>query len=177
MTRVSEIMKKNVVTIDQSIKVSDVAKIMTNNRIGSVIVTDKKGSPVGIVTDDDIVGLVAAGRSASRTKVRDLKKKRELISVGPDEYILKVAKTMIKSGYKRMPVIKNGKLLGIVSDKELLLVSPEMIEVLSEKLRARVEMVASPDERISGMCEECDDYSDDLRNVVGRWVCRQCRSG
>jgi ribosomal protein L37AE/L43A len=52
-----------------------------------------------------------------------------------------------------------------------------MIEVLSEKLRARVEMVASPDERISGMCEECDDYSDDLRNVVGRWVCKQCRSG
>jgi CBS domain-containing protein len=175
MKRVSEIMKKNVVTVEPGVRISDVAKIMTNNRIGSVIVTDKKSNPVGIVTDDDIVSLVAAGKSPSRVRVRDLRKKSGLISVSPDEDILKVARIMIKSGYKRMPVIKNGKLQGIVSDKELLLVSPEMIEVLSEKLRARVEMVASPDERISGLCEECDGYSDNLRNVAGRWMCRECR--
>jgi len=174
MPKVSEIMKKNVVTVNPSMVISDVAKIMTNNRIGSVIVTDKKMTPIGIVTDDDIVGLVAAGKNTARVRVKDLKKKK-LISVDPNEDILKVARIMIKSGYKRMPVIKDGKLQGIVSDKEILLVSPEMIEVLSEKLRARVEMVAQPDERISGMCENCDQYSDDLRSVAGRWLCSECR--
>jgi CBS domain-containing protein len=174
MPKVSDIMKKSVVTVDPSMTIADVAKIMTNNRIGSVIVTDSKMAPVGIVTDDDIVGIVAAGKNTARVRVKDLKKKK-LISVSPDENILKATRIMIKSGYKRMPVIKDGKLLGIVSDKEILLVSPQMIEVLSEKLRARVEMVAQPDERISGMCEECDQYSDNLRNVNGRWLCRECR--
>jgi len=174
MPKVSEIMKKNVVTVEPGMAISDVAKIMTNNRIGSVIVVDSKTKPIGIVTDDDIVGLIAAGKNPSRVKVRDLKKKK-LISVDPGEDILRVARIMIKSGYKRMPVIKDGKLQGIVSDKEILLVSPEMIEVLSEKLRARVEAVAQPDERISGMCEDCDEYSDDLRNTAGRWLCRECR--
>lgn len=175
MPKVSEIMKKNVVTVNPNILISDVAKIMTNNRIGSVIVTDERMMPVSIVTDDDIVGLVASGKSPKKMKVRDLKRKK-LISVSPGEDILKVAKLMIKTGYKRMPVIKDGKLQGIVSDKEILLVSPEMIEVLSEKLRARVEMVAQPDESISGMCESCDEYSDNLRNVAGRWMCKECRS-
>jgi CBS domain-containing protein len=174
MPKVSEIMKKSVVTVGPGMTIADVAKIMTNNRIGSVIVTDGRSLPVGIVTDDDIVGVVASGKNTARAKVSDLKKKK-LISVGPDEDILKVAKIMVKSGYKRMPVIKDGKLQGIVSDKEMLLVSPQMIEVLSEKLRARVERVAQPDERISGLCEECDQYSDDLRNANGRWVCRECR--
>lgn len=175
MPKVSEIMKKNVVTVNPNILISDVAKIMTNNRIGSVIVTNEKMMPVSIVTDDDIVGLVASGKNPKKMKVRDLKRKK-LISVSPGEDILKVAKLMIKTGYKRMPVIKDGKLQGIVSDKEILLVSPEMIEVLSEKLRARVEMVAQPDESISGMCENCDEYSDNLRNVAGRWMCKECRS-
>ncbi len=174
MPKVSEIMKKSVVTVGPNMTIAGVAKIMTNNRIGSVIVTDAKAAPVGIVTDDDIVGLVAAGKNTKRMKVRDLKKNR-LISVSPDEDILKAARIMIKTGYKRMPVIKDGRLQGIVSDKEVLLVSPQMIEVLSEKLRARVEMVAQPDERISGMCEECDQYSENLRSVNGRWLCRECR--
>jgi CBS domain-containing protein len=175
MLKVSKIMKKSVVTVLPSVTVSHVAKIMTNNKIGSVIVVDSRGRPTGIVTDDDIVGLIAEGKSPSRVKVSNLKKKR-LISVLPNEDVMKVARLMIKTGYKRMPVIESGKLVGIVSEKEILLISPEIIEILSERLRARVDMVAQPDERISGMCEECDEYSDGLRNVSGRWVCRECRS-
>ena len=174
MPKVSEIMKRNVVTVGRDISISDVAKIMTNNKIGSVIITDESMSPVSIVTNDDIVGVVAFWKNPKAVKVRDIKHK-PLVSVDPGEDILKVAKKMIKTGYKRMPVIKDGKLQGIVSDKEILLVSPDMIEVLSEKLRARVEMVAQPDDRISGICEECDSYSDNLRSVAGRWLCRECR--
>ena len=43
--------------------------------------------------------------------------KKDLISVSPDEDIVKVTRKMIKSGYKRMPVIKDGRLVGIISDQ------------------------------------------------------------
>ena len=71
-------------------------------------------------------------------------------------------------------MIKNGKLVGIVSDKEMLLVSPELLDILSEKLKARVEAVARPERTISGICEECGEYSDNLENVGGSWICEDC---
>ncbi len=172
MVKVKEIMKKSVITIDPNLTLSDAAKIMTNNRVGSVVILNKM-RPVGIVTSEDIVGAVAKGLN-KKTKIKDLPKKK-LISASPDEDILKVTKIMVRNGIKRLPVIKNGKLLGIVSDKEILLVSPELIDILSEKLKTRVDLVARPDQEISGICENCESYSDNLKNVSGRWICESCR--
>jgi len=166
MVKVNQIMKKYVITVDPEITVSDVAKIMTNNRIGSVVLmTNMK--PVGIVTADDIVSVVARGQDPRQTIIKDLPK-RKLLTVTPDDDVLKVTKKMIKSGVKRFPVVKDGKLQGIVSEKEMLLVSPELIDVLSEKLKMRVSAVARPEETISGICETCEAYSDELKNVGGR---------
>ena len=87
-----------------------------------------------------------------------------------------IAKKMIKNGIKRMPVVDDkNNLVGIVSDKEILLISPELIEILSEKIKMRVESVAKPEEVISGICEECGEYSDELTNIDGRWICPECR--
>ena len=97
------------------------------------------------------------------------------MTVSPDEGITKVAKKMIKTGVKRFPVVDEGKLVGIISTKEILLVSPELIEILSEKLKAKVDAVARPDQTISGLCERCGEYSDELKNVEGRWICQDCR--
>ncbi len=175
MVKVKEIMKRNVITVDPNLTVSDAAKIMTNNRIGSVIVIDKKMKPVDIVTDDDIVGLIAAGGNPKKVKIKDIPTRRKLISASPEEDILKVTKLMIKTGIKRVPVIKDGKLQGIVSDKEILLTAPELLEIMSEKLRTRVDRVTQPDQVISGICENCEAYSDELKNIGGRWLCEDCR--
>ena len=173
MVKIKDIMKKYVVTVDDSITVSDAAKILTNNKIGSVIIT-KSMKPVGIVTTEDIVSVIARGENPRTVKVKTLKLRR-LVTANPDDNMLTVARKMIKNGIKRVPVVKDGKLQGIVSDKEILLISPELIEVLSEKLKARVSLVAKPDREISGICERCEAYSDELRNVAGRWLCEGCR--
>jgi CBS domain-containing protein len=174
MVKVSEIMKRSVVTIDPDLSLADVAKIMTNNRIGSVIVMNKT-KPIGIVTDDDIVGAIARGRDPKKIKVKTLKKRARFVTTSPEENVLRVTRKMVKTGIKRVPVIKDGKLVGIVSDKEVLLTSPELVNVLSEKLKMRVDSVASPNSEISGICERCEAYADNLRNVGGRWLCEGCR--
>jgi len=174
MVKVRDIMKKSVVTVDPDLTLADVAKIMTNNRIGSVIIMEKT-KPIGIVTDDDIVGTIARGKSPKKVKVRELRKRMRFVTASPDEDVLKVTKRMVKTGIKRIPVIKNGKLVGIVSDKEVLLISPELINVLSEKLKMRIGAVAQPDQIISGICQSSEAYSDNLRNIDGRWLCEGCR--
>ena len=174
MVKIREIMKKSVITIDPGLTIYDVAKIMTNNKIGSVIIMDKL-KPVGIVTDDDIVGTIATGKDPKKVRIDKLKKRLKFVTASPDDDVLKVTKKMVKTGIKRVPVLENGKLVGIVSDKELLLMSPELINILSEKLKIRVDSVAQADQEISGVCERCEAYSDNLRSIAGRWFCEDCR--
>lgn len=175
MVRVERIMKRNVITVDPGVSAADAARIMTNNRVGSVILM-KRQTPVGIITVNDIVGVVAAGRDPKNVLVKDIpKRKTGFVTAGPDELVQTVTRRMLKTGVKRIPVIKGGKLLGIVSDKEVLLVSPELLGILSEKLKMRVEAAARSDQEISGICEGCEGYSDNLRNVGGKWFCESCR--
>jgi CBS domain-containing protein len=173
MVKVREIMKRYVITVDPEASISDVSRIMTNNRVGSLVVMEGN-RPVGIVTDSHIVTVVAEGKNPKKVKVKDLEQGR-FISAGPNDTMLHVIKLMVKNGVKRVPIIDKGRLEGIVSDKEILLVSPELIEVMSEKLRARVGMVARPRQTISGICENCGNYSDELKNASGKWFCEDCR--
>jgi len=176
MIKVKDVMKKHVVTVEPKMNMSTAAKILTNNKIGCVIILSEN-RPFGIITTNDIVTLVAKEKDLKKVRVGDFWKsmKRPFITVSPDESILKVAKRMLKTGYKRFPVVENNKLKGIVSTKEVLIVSPELVEILSERLKAKAEAVARPDQTISGLCERCGEYSDDLRNANGRWVCSDCR--
>ncbi len=175
MVKVKEVMKKHVVTIGPEVDMYTVAKILTNNRIGCAVII-QKDMPTGVVTTNDIVTLVAKRKDPKTIKAGDFwkSKKRPFESVTTGQNILDVTKKMIKSGLKRFPVVDNGQLKGIVSVKEILLVSPELIEILSEKLKSSVESVVKPHEIISGICENCDAYSDELINSDGRWICPDC---
>jgi len=173
MVKVKEIMKRDVVTCGPDVTISHVARVMSNNKIGSVVVVEDE-KPIGIVTDSDIVNLVARGRNPKEMKVKDLEMKK-LITMNPEENMLEAAKIMVENDIKRIPIVENEKLVGIVSEKDILVVSPEIIEVLSEKLKMKVEGVRKPDEIIEGVCENCGGYSEELKNVNGIWLCEECR--
>jgi len=175
MVKVKEVMKTHVITAALDTNMSVISKIMTNNKIGSVILIEDD-KPVDIVTTDDIVTTVASGKDPKKTKIKDIHKQRKkLITISPDDNILAVSKKMIKLGVKRFPIVENGRLIGIVSEKEILLVSPELIEILSEKLKEKVEAVPGINNmKLSGLCENCEEYSDNLENRNGRWVCPEC---
>ncbi len=173
MVSVERIMKRFVVTADPDITLADAAKIMTANRVGSIMVM-KGSAPVNMVTNDDIVSAVAKGKNPGKVKLKDIPKKR-LVTVAPEDKIHKVAQLMIKTGFKRIPVMKNGKLYGIVSEKEIILVQPQLLDILSEKLKMRIEKVSPREGTISGICEMCEGYSDDLKSVGDKWLCESCR--
>ena len=173
MVKVKEIMRTYVVTVGPDFTMDAIAKIMSNNKIGSVVILEKQ-KPVGIVTSEDIVSVVSKGSSPKKVKAADFLK-REFVTASPDDDILKVTKKMVEKGIKRVPILRQGRLEGMLTDKEILISAPEMVDILSEKLKARVEKVAKPDEVISGICEGCEEYSDDLHSVAGRWFCEDCR--
>jgi CBS domain-containing protein len=181
MVKVREVMKREVMKVSPKTTLSEAARIMTNNRVGSLVVVEGGDLPMDMVTESDITTVVAKGMDPHKLNVSDLrskniKKRPSLISVSPNDNVLQVTKLMVKNGVKRVPVVENGKLKGIIADKEILLISPELIEILSEKLKERVSLVPGFGEKISGMCEDCGGYSDRLVQSGNRWMCPECMS-
>ncbi|MBS3073155.1 CBS domain-containing protein [Candidatus Pacearchaeota archaeon] len=111
--KVSQIMKKAYV-IDSSITIKEAAKIMSHKKIGGLLVI-KNNKIVGIVTERDIISNMAK----SNSQVSDIMNKG-IISVSSDTEIDDVAKLMCENKIKRIPIIDNGKLLGLVRITDIL---------------------------------------------------------
>ncbi len=115
MKRVSEIMTEAPVdTIEQGLNIQQAANIMKERKRGSLVVIDKKKA-IGIITERDIIRrAVADGKDISTTKVKDIMS-TPLISVGPDATVEVAAKVMYENGIRRLPIIDDERLVGIVT--------------------------------------------------------------
>ncbi len=174
MVRIKQIMRKRVVTVDPSRSVSDVARVLSNNRVGSAVVV-KNRKPVGIITRDDILKVVACGKSISAVKVSDLKQ-GNFITAKPEDDLKKVVQLMVDNGVSRVPVLDKGKLIGILTEKDILASNPKMADLLAEKMKYRIKEVSDETRAINGTCEKCSDFSEDLRHTASGWYCETCRN-
>lgn len=115
---VSQIMSKNVITVDASEKVLKALQVMAEKGIGSVVIV-KNGKPVGILTERDVAKKLVVNKEILDKKVEDVMSK-PLITVSPDTGIFEALQIMRKNNIRRLPVVKNGKLEGIITEKDLL---------------------------------------------------------
>ncbi len=112
MPSVKDIMTKNVITIDADKCVFDAAKLMAEKSLGCLPVVIK-GYPVGIITERDIVRRIVAKGVSSDMKLTEVMTKT-LITVDPDTSLRDAARVMSKNKIRRLPVLKNNQLVGIV---------------------------------------------------------------
>jgi CBS domain-containing protein len=112
--RVKDIMTKNVAYVNPESVITDAARLMQQYNVGSIPVCDQTGV-VGMVTDRDIVVRnVAHGTNPSSTKVRDVMTANVTI-VTPEMGIEEVSNMMAKNQIRRVPVVENSKLVGMLS--------------------------------------------------------------
>ena len=174
---VREAMKTNPVTVKLKTTVQEAAGLMKNKGIGNCIVVDEK--PVGIVTESDILKkVVAENKKASEVFVEDIMK-TPLIVIDPYVDIEEAMKIMSKCNIRRLPVIENGKLIGIITQKDILRLSPMLLEISREwsnivRTDKPNQKVKSSSEKFSGKCEDCSALSTDLKSMDGRLLCEDC---
>ena len=109
--------------------------------IGSIVVVEGV-SPVGILTERDISRYVAQGTSGLNTQVKKLMS-GPLITIASSATTQEAITTMLKHGVRRLPVVEKGKLIGIVSQRDLLrwvlrvtnepIISSELREILERQ--------------------------------------------
>jgi len=174
---VKDVMSSPVVTADEDALLSDVAKLMKKHNIGCVIVSTKNGRPVGIITERDIVErVVAEDIKPSEIRAKEIMS-APLVTIDSEKTINDAAREMSRLNIRRLAVMYKGELAGIISSKDILAVTPELIEIMQEKARIENQSATEEAEEISsaGYCDNCGEWSDNLREVEGNFLCEECR--
>ena len=128
---VKEAMKSNPVIVKHTITVLEAAKLMREKKIGNVIVVEKK-HPIGILTESDILKkIVAEGKNANEILVEEVMS-TPIIVTDPYIPVEEAMKTMGKCNIRRLPVVENGELIGIITHKDITRISPILNEIARE---------------------------------------------
>ncbi len=127
-----DIMVSDPVTVNPETTVYQIARIMAEKNIGSVIVVENN-RVVGIVTEEDLIRRVLAeGRDPGRTRAGDIMS-RPVIHVSPDTEVKEVALLMARLGIGHIPVIDGNRLVGIIAEYDIIRLTPDLIELLYVK--------------------------------------------
>ena len=115
---VKNIMTKSVVSVDASMTINEAAKMMEDAKVGAIIVMENN-TPVGIVTDRDFAVKVAAHAYQISEPVKKIMSS-PLIAIGPEESVWMISELMYTRGIRKLPVIDNDNVVGIVTATDLI---------------------------------------------------------
>lgn len=117
--------------------VGEAASVLSEKRIGGLIVCQGEATPVGILTERDIVReLGKRGAICLQDKVDDIMT-REIISCGPGDRAIRVLQMMTEHRFRHMPVMDDGKMIGLVS--------------IGDVVKARLDELGSQAEALKNM--------------------------
>ncbi len=118
---VEQLMTPNPSTVSANATLRDAAFVMESSDVGAVVALNEDGTIFGILTDRDIVvRALAAGRDPQLTTVGEVCS-RELLALSPDQTVTDAARIMVEHSVRRLPVLKGGIPVGIVSLGDLAL--------------------------------------------------------
>jgi CBS domain-containing protein len=173
---VRDIMSRPVITAKETDTAADVAKLMAKHSIGCVLVSGRKGDTVGIVTERDIVQRIAARNLLPSKVTAGESMSKPVITIRSNASVTDAAKLMNQKKVRRLAVIEDGKLAGILTMKDILEVTPAIIDLASERTRigGGRERQRPGRSGLSGYCDECETWSDTLVQRDGIFLCQDC---
>jgi len=124
--KVREMMSRPIITEDRDTIVTKIAEDMDELGVGSVVIT-KEGKPAGIITERDIaLKVLLKDRRASEVKAKEIMA-FPLVTIESETSVDEACKLAARKRIKRLPVVENGMLVGIVSIRDLLTRKPEYV--------------------------------------------------
>ncbi|MEM5836526.1 MAG: CBS domain-containing protein [Candidatus Aenigmatarchaeota archaeon] len=131
-----DIMNTNVVTVKPGVSLREAAKTMCEKHIGSLIVMEEE-EIVGIITQTDILKAVAEEMDLDSTRVEDVMNKK-VYTIDYEKTVEDAVNLMMEKRIKRLPVTKEGKLVGIVTASDIITVEPKLITGIASLLSMKI---------------------------------------
>ena len=177
---IANIMTREPVVIKPETNLFECARKMVRQRVGSLLLVDKKRL-VGFISEKDILwALIKKSKEdLSKIKAIDISPKK-IATIKPTSTIKEAITKMKKLKFERLPVIHDGKLVGMVTTKDILNFHPEVYPELEEFAKIREEseklkIMQKNKKAKTGVCEECGNF-DILSMVNGILLCENCKN-
>jgi CBS domain-containing protein len=139
--QIRDVMTESVVTAEPTTSVQEVAGLMRERNVGSVVLV-RDGEPVGIVTDRDLaLGVLADGRSASDHALDHAS--APVVTGDPGMDVRAAAELLVRHGVRRLPIADGGRLTGIVTLDDLAARTGDA--ELAAQLAGQITRAALPD--------------------------------
>lgn len=170
--KVREVMSKNPVKADSEITAEEGSNIMTKRGVSSLLI-EERGELVGIVTERDMVTkIVSKNLQGSQVRLKDIMSS-PLVSVEEDSLLEVAAEIMWKMKIRRLPVRSESKIVGLLTENDVVRISPGLIEITRGILSDRDQGLVNG---IHGNCETCGDFDENLIYRAGKYYCESCFS-
>ncbi|GBC75230.1 Hypoxic response protein 1 [archaeon HR06] len=117
--KVKDFMSKKIVSLDINSKLEEVARVMGERRIGSIVITEE-GKPKGIITERDmVIKVIAKGLDYRNLKAKDIMS-YPLITINKERSLEEAAEVMLTKGIRRLIVMdEKGEMVGIITTSDL----------------------------------------------------------
>ncbi|MHA1971638.1 MAG: CBS domain-containing protein [Candidatus Hodarchaeales archaeon] len=167
--------KKEIVSMSRDKPVTEAAKLMKDNRVGSVLIKNDKIE--GIITKGDIIYRVLGKALDPGIVLVDDVMSSPVAYVSADDTLETCMLYMAKKNIERILVVEDNDLskpLGIISTNDILKFAPGLLRIQRERLL--IENTSGETETITfkGFCDDCGNYSELLRIKNGYTLCPQC---
>lgn len=180
---VSDIMTREPITAKPGITLLDCARKLVKERTGSLLIVEKERL-IGIISRHDILWALVKKSPSDLEKIKAIDiSPRKIATIKPNSTIEEAIKKIKETKFERLPVIKDKKLVGIITVKDILNFNPEFYPELDEfaeikeetrKLKL-VEKAKERDSLTEGVCDECGEYGF-LYPSKGMMICEDCKN-
>ena len=180
---VADVMTRDPITARPTESLFDCAKKMVRKKVGSLLLV-KDGKLLGFISQKDVLWALIKKPNSDLSKIKAIDiSPRKIAVIKPTATIHDAIEKMRKLSFERLPVVDNGKLVGMVTVKDLISfqpnINPELEEFIQireeqEKLK-RIKRVKDLAVTEDGICEECGRRGP-LYRVHGMLICESCRS-
>lgn len=135
--RVSDVMTSDLVSVRDNDRVSEAASLFLKRNVGSVLIVDKAGLPVGIITKGDVLREVFMKRRDPDLLHAGDVMSHPVVTIGPNATLEEASKLMIEKKISKLPVIRGRRLAGIITSTDIIRAHPIELSYLEELIRAR----------------------------------------
>jgi CBS domain-containing protein len=175
---VTDVMTRDPVTISPDANLLECAKKMVKKKVSSLLLAEKK-KLIGFISQGDILWALTKKSAGNLKNVKAIEiSPKKIATIKPESTLTSAIEKMKKTKFERLPVIKDNKIIGIITAKDILNFNPEVYPEIEEFSKIRQESeklkrIKEAEKRREGICEECGNHGI-LFKHHGILVCEVC---
>ena len=175
---VGDVMTRNFVSIGPDSTLHQCAKEIVKNKVNALPIT-KDRKLIGIITSRDIIWAITKKSNLNLKKMKAIEiASKKVAVIKPSADIMQAIRKMRILNFRALPVIAEGKMIGLVTLKDILRIEPELYQDIGELAMIKEEERKLKEANVSwpleGFCDNCGGFNE-LLKVEGKLLCYDCR--